>query len=88
MKIYDAEEIKDGEVFVANKSTIRNNSDELFAIWKKHLKTIRLGEQAYDLDGNKLDPERHRPIFVHKDELDELNRLWQEQIDKIKRQYH
>jgi len=47
-----------GEIFVGN--TMRGGIPKHLA----GLATIRLGDQALDIDGNELDPDQHLPMFV------------------------
>lgn len=39
------------------------------------LSTARLGEQALDIEGNKLDPAYMRPLFIDKGEAGEYDRI-------------
>lgn len=57
---------RDGEVFLGN-CTAEDGvwlREEL-----KHLKTLRLGDQAYSIHGEKLSPDYCRPMFLNKSEL-------------------
>lgn len=49
--------------------------------WKS-LKPVRLGKQAYTIDGHKLSPDYCVPVIVHKSEYMELNRLWGEEFEE------
>ena len=77
---YDHTELKDGEIWVFNTGAKKGIKPH-FAC----LKTIRFGNQAYDIDGNKLSPDYILPVYVHKSEYDELNKIWQNEIDKSTR---
>ena len=48
-----------------------------------HLKTARLGKQAYDIHGGKLDPANYLPLIIGKDEMPEYNRIMMERIKQI-----
>jgi hypothetical protein len=68
---YVSTELRENEVFIANTSNIENfPRPEL-----KILKTIRMGDQALDINGNKLATDYCRPIFIHKDELDLYDKI-------------
>lgn len=41
----------------------------------KHLKTLRLGIQAYDYEGKKISQEVYRPMFINKSEFAEYDRI-------------
>ena len=45
-----------------------------------HLKTIRLGEQAYDIEGNPISRDYCRPLIVHKSEEKEVYKILQLKI--------
>lgn len=62
-------ECKRGEMFLGNTTAGR------IAPHLAGLKTIRLGEQSYDLDGKKLPPERHRPLIIHESESGAYDRI-------------
>lgn len=58
------------EVFVGNVETAKG-----IPAYLSDLKTVRLGEQALDIDGNKLPPSEHRPMFVARSEQDAYHRI-------------
>lgn len=58
------------EVFVGNTET-KNGVPE----YLRGLKTARLGEQALDIEGKKIDPAYMRPLFVGKGEADAYHRI-------------
>jgi len=58
------------EVFVGNKETKSGVPEHL-----RSLKTARLGEQALDIEGKKIDPEYMRPLFIGRSEADEYDRI-------------
>ncbi|MCA9307865.1 MAG: hypothetical protein KDA16_15160, partial [Phycisphaerales bacterium] len=70
---------KDGEVFVGNTDTTRKNLDHL-----KSLKTLRLGDDALDINGKKL-PRQYRPIFISKAEEGAYDRIMVERFSKAMR---
>lgn len=76
---YMSSELKKGEVWVFN-STARKLPNR-----GGKLKTMRFGRQALDINGNKLDPSCTLPVFIHKSELDLLNKLWGDELRAIRR---
>ena len=72
-------ELGKDEVFIAN--TNKPLGDEF-----KHLKTLRLGKQALDINGVPLSNE-HKPMFIHKSELDGYNKVMDAKVRKAKRGY-
>lgn len=58
------------EVFVGNVETAKGIPEYL-----SELKTVRLGDQALDIDGNKLSPAKYRPMFVGRSEHDAHHRI-------------
>ena len=76
---YDATELRENEVFLCNTSDIQNfPRPEL-----RNLKTIRMGDQAYDINGKKLSTEYCRPVFIQKSELDLYNRIMNDKYKRI-----
>lgn len=69
---------KNNEVWLGNHD-LSKSLDHL-----KGLKTLRLGEQAYDYDGHKLSPEYYRPLFVAQEEEGEYDRIMIERIRRIR----
>ncbi len=63
------------EVFLGNVPTKRGPR-ECFS----HLRTIRIGEQAYDIHGKKIDQDYMRPLFVGKCDEIEYERIYIEQM--------
>ena len=63
-------EVRPGEIFVGNTKTEGGVPENLCA-----LKTIRLGDQALDIDGNELDPGYMRPLFIHESEAKAYDRI-------------
>ena len=59
----------EGEVFLGN--TLNKTLHPMFMA----LDTIYLGKQPYDIHGKRLDPDVYRPIFIHKSELNEYNKI-------------
>lgn len=67
--------------------------DEIFlgntrlADWPKAhfapLKTIRLGNTALDIDGNRLDPARWKPVFLHNSEVAHHERIMVARMEAI-----
>lgn len=69
-------ELKSGEIWVGNTSGDSR--------WKKgveipsrysSLKTIRLGEQAYDIHGNPISRDYCRPLIINKSEEEAYNKI-------------
>lgn len=61
---------KTDEVFVGNTETKNGVPEHL-----RGLSTARLGEQALDIEGTKIDPAYMRPLFVGKSEADAYHRI-------------
>lgn len=76
MAKYNQNELKEGEVWVFNSTA----NEPLPFNKDGKLKTMRFGKQALDINGHKLSPDYVLPVFIHKTELDLLNRLWGEQL--------
>lgn len=73
-------ELSKTEIFVSNTKVIKGiQVPEHYA----HLKTIRLGEQAYDIKGNPIERNFMRPLIIDKSEEVELNKIWQDRMDNI-----
>lgn len=68
---------RDDEVFVGNTAT--GIGDHLAS-----LKTVRLGDVALDVDGNRL-PSVHRPIFIGRSEADAYDRIMMARLSAISR---
>lgn len=58
------------EVFVGNTETKHGVPDHL-----RCLTTARLGDQAIDIEGKKIDPDYMRPLFVGRAEADVYDRI-------------
>jgi hypothetical protein len=58
------------EVFVGNTHT-KNEVPE----YLRGLKTVRIGDQALDIEGKKIDQEYMRPLFIGRAEVEEYNRI-------------
>lgn len=48
------------------------------------LKTTRLGEQAYCIDGAKLDPREYRPLFIGASEYAAYDRIMMQRLSDIR----
>lgn len=59
-------ELKQGEIWVGNTDVIEGLSIPKYLIGK--MKTARLGEQAYYLDGKPIHRGYCRPLIIHKSE--------------------
>ena len=74
-------EIGRNEIFLGNTRTDNPSTNRDYL---SHLKTLRLGKQALDLDGKPIDPSEYVPLFVHKSEIDEYNRVMEKQVSNIR----
>jgi hypothetical protein len=66
-------ELKPGEIWVGNTDVSERGlvvRDEL-----RHLKTVRLGEQAYDIHGKPIERNYCRPLIIHRSEEDLYNSI-------------
>jgi hypothetical protein len=61
---------KPDEIFVGNTDAAKGIPEYL-----RELKTVRLGDQALDINGNKLSPAEYLPIFIGRSEQDAYNRI-------------
>lgn len=79
---FNVKELKEGEewVFNSNAQKLPNRNGKL--------KTMRFGKQAYDINNHLLSPTYILPVFIHKSELDLLNKLWSEEITSVTRGYY
>ena len=59
-------ELKQGEIWVGNTDVLEGLSIPKYLIGK--MKTARLGEQAYYIDGKPIHREYCRPLIIHKSE--------------------
>ena len=71
-------ELRKNEFFIANTKTINRIPKQY-----RHLKTVRLGKQAYCIKGKKLDQNYMLPFFVSKSDYKKLNKIWQDRINAI-----
>lgn len=71
------EPLRANEVFVGNTNTGIPHD-------VAHLKTVRLGDQAYDIYGNPI-PEPYKPLIVGMADYDEYNRIRERQLSRIRR---
>lgn len=61
---------REDEIFVGNVPTAEGIRPYL-----QGLRTARIGEQALDIDGNKLDPNYMRPLFIGRSEADAYDEI-------------
>lgn len=76
------------------KKHIGQSHDEIWlgntdlATWPKpyltSLKTLRLGGQAFDINGDKLPQDSYRPVFIHKSEHYRYDRIMMDRLSKIR----
>ena len=79
-KNYDEDDIGKDEIWLGN-----TDLPDVFPKDRlRNLKTIRLGKQAYDILGLKLDPLYYRPIFIHKSEYDLYNKIMDDNMKAIR----
>lgn len=69
------EEKKEGEIYLCNYRIGGPYPSTFIEKYLKHLKTLRLGIQAYDIEGKKISQKMYKPLFVHRSEYDEYNRV-------------
>lgn len=69
-------DLKD-EIFVGNADPKAWPKDYL-----RHLKTLRLGDQAVDLAGKKLPTDYALPMLLCRSELPEYNRIMEQRMKK------
>lgn len=68
---YDSKELRQGEVFVGNTNANGGHLPQHLA----RLNTARIGEQAFDIHGEKLDRNYMRPLFIGSADLAEYDRI-------------
>jgi hypothetical protein len=68
-------EKKQNEIWLGNYRIGGLHPSTLIEQYLKHLKTIRLGVQAYDIEGKELPQEIYRPMFIDKSEFAEYDRI-------------
>jgi hypothetical protein len=76
--LYDHTELLPGEKFLGNTARVIFPRPYL-----SHLKTMRLGNQAFDIHGNKLD-NFYGPIFIGSENYEEYNRIMLNRLKEIK----
>lgn len=81
MRKYIHEELRKDEVWCFNSTTdyLPNRCGQL--------KTMRFGKQALDINGKKLPAKSILPVFIHKSELDLLNKLLGEELKAASMKY-
>jgi hypothetical protein len=68
-------EKRQNEIWLGNYRIGGLNPCTIIEKYLKHLKTLRLGIQAYDYEGEKISQEIYRPMFIDKSELAEYDRI-------------
>lgn len=68
------DEAKPTEVFVGNAS-YESGTKVCIPEYLTGLTTVRLGLQAYGIDGSKLNRDRYRPIFIGRSEVAAYDRI-------------
>lgn len=76
-------ELTDNELFIGNISIDKSGTITI-PNYLKHLKSLRLGEQAYDINGLPLERYLHRPLIVGKQDYDEYNKIMSNRVKQIR----
>jgi hypothetical protein len=74
-------QLKQGEIFIGNHNV--TGGLEL-PKYLSGLKTLRLGDLAYDLNGKPLPRNQYRPLFVHVSEMLDYDRIMVERMRAIR----
>ena len=69
---------KENEVFVGNIGVCVTGHPVRIPEFLSSLKTLRMGEQALDINGNELDPAQYRPLFIASHEEKQYGLILQE----------
>jgi len=77
----DVNNLQKDEVFLGNTSGVK--IPERY----KSLSTIRVGNQAYDIKGEKLDTKDYRPLIIKKSEQYLYEKIYMKRIEDINRKY-
>lgn len=73
-------ELKEGEIWLGNTGIFIPSC-------YSNLKTIRLGEQAYDINGQPLNRNYIRPLILHKSEEEMYNKIYTDRMEEIANKY-
>ena len=77
-------ELGKDEIWVANTSgNVRWEKGVDIPQKYAHLKTIRLGEQAYCIKGKPLSRDYCRPLIINKSDEAELNAIWMKRMSSV-----
>lgn len=68
-------EKKQNEIWLGNYQIGGQYPSTSIEKYLKHLKTLRLGIQAYDYEGKEISQEFYRPLFIDKSEFAEYDRI-------------
>lgn len=71
---------KPNEIFLGNVEVAKFPLNYLSS-----LKTLRIGEQAYDIEGKPIDRDDMRPMFIDRSEHDAYGRIMMSRFSKIAR---
>lgn len=63
------------EIWLGNTCIKGFNKSNTTEKYLSHLKTLRLGNQAYDCDGKEISQDYYRPLFIHESEFKEYDRI-------------
>ena len=78
---YDSLELRENEIFIGNTRDIGAFPPEHL----RCLETIRLGKQAYDINGNRLSQDYCRPIFIDKSEYSLYDQIMTKRASRYNR---
>jgi hypothetical protein len=68
-------EKKQNEIWLGNYRIGGLHPSTLIEQHLKHLKTLRLGVQAYDIRGGEISQEIYRPMFIDESEFAEYDKI-------------
>ena len=68
-------EQKQNEIWLGNYRIGGPHPSTHIEQYLKHLKTLRLGIQAYDVEGKEISQEIYRPMFIDESEFAEYDRI-------------
>ncbi len=70
--LLEANQMREGEMFLGN-ATVKDLPKTLNKL--KPLKTLRIGQQAYDITALPLNRAKHRPLFLHGSEMPTYDKI-------------
>lgn len=75
-------QLKDGEIWVGNTNVTA--SIEVDKYISDSLKTARLGDQAYDINGKPIERSYCRPLIIHKSEAAMYDKIMMARLSEIR----